>query len=89
MLLRPTVHYRLQLLFQDPLYQPDYYLDLAGFRELTSKRMKKFVVRLKTVLEECVYNREAVVPLPVSHPGTSKVHSIDCNICSAPFRASN
>lgn len=28
---------------QDPLYQPNYYLDLKGFRDLTSSRMKKFV----------------------------------------------
>ncbi|GAB4820084.1 hypothetical protein N2152v2_007130 [Parachlorella kessleri] len=28
---------------KDPMYQPDYYLDLAGFRALTSRRMKKFV----------------------------------------------
>lgn len=28
---------------QDPLYRPNYYLSLAGFRELTSQRVQKFV----------------------------------------------
>lgn len=28
---------------QDPLYSPNYYLSLAGFRELTSQRVQKFV----------------------------------------------
>lgn len=30
---------------QDPLYQPNYYLSLAGFRQLTSQRMQKFVAQ--------------------------------------------
>jgi hypothetical protein len=28
---------------QDPLYRPNYYLSMAAFRELTSRRMEKFV----------------------------------------------
>lgn len=31
------------LALQDPLYAPNYYLSLAGYRELTSQRVKKFV----------------------------------------------
>lgn len=28
---------------QDPLYRPNYYLSMQGFRDLTSKRVGKFV----------------------------------------------
>lgn len=43
---RHRLHLRRRLFLgspQDPIYRPDYYLDLPGFRALTSQRMKKFV----------------------------------------------